>query len=31
MRTYNGFQHYFRTGNSIDLKYRTGNSEKSRF
>ena len=23
LRTDNGFQHYFRTGNSIDLKYRT--------
>lgn len=23
IRTDNGFQHYFRTGNSIDLKYRT--------
>lgn len=27
VRTDNGFQHYFRTGNSIDLKYRTGGLE----
>lgn len=27
LRSDNGFQHYFRTGNSIDLKYRTGGLE----
>ena len=27
LRTDNGFQHYFRTGNTIDLKYRTGGLE----
>lgn len=27
IRSDNGFQHYFRTGNSIDLKYRTGGLE----
>ena len=27
LRTDNGFQHYVRTGNSIDLKYRTGGLE----
>lgn len=27
LRTDNGIQHYFRTGNSIDLKYRTGGLE----
>lgn len=27
IRSDNGFQHYFRTGNSIDLKYRTGGFE----
>lgn len=27
LRTDNSFQHYFRTGNSVDLKYRTGGLE----
>lgn len=27
LRTDNGFQHYFRSGNSLDLKYRTGGLE----
>lgn len=27
IRSDNGFQHYFRTGNSLDLKYRTGGLE----
>ncbi|MDE6072014.1 MAG: TonB-dependent receptor [Muribaculaceae bacterium] len=27
LRADNGFQHYFRTGNSLDLKYRTGGLE----
>ncbi|MDE6007270.1 MAG: outer membrane beta-barrel protein, partial [Muribaculaceae bacterium] len=27
LRSDNGFQHYFRTGNSLDLKYRTGGLE----
>ena len=27
LRTDNGFQHYFRTGNSLDLKYRAGGLE----
>ena len=27
LRTDNGFQHYFRTGNSLDFKYRTGGLE----
>ena len=27
IRTDNGFQYYFRTGNSVDLKYRTGGLE----
>ena len=27
LRTDNGFQHFFRTGNSLDLKYRTGGLE----